>query len=151
MRPRPQPTDGVVASSTATPKHMSCREKPPHPRHLRGPWVFTMGDGSPVHRDNITHGLNTGARLAGLPAIRPHDLRHGDASQLVMAGTPLRVVQKVLDHAHITTTERYAHLSAGADQAMVEAAFATRYGTITAQTATPRRRWPPINPLARAR
>jgi integrase len=106
-------------------------------RHLRGPWVFCLDDGSPLHRDNIKHGLITGTRLARLPTIRLHDLRHSYASQLVMAAAPLRVVQSLLGHAHITTTERYAHLSPGLDHAMVLAAFASRHGTSTAQAATP--------------
>lgn len=107
-------------------------------RHLRGPWVFSLDDGYPVHRDNIKHGLITGARLAGLPAIRPHDLRHSYASQLVTAGKPLRVVPAPLGHAHITTTERYAQLSPGLDHAMVTEAFAPIHGTLTAQAATSR-------------
>lgn len=88
-------------------------------RHLRGPWVFCLDDGTPVHRDNIKHCLITGARLAGLPTIRLHDPRHSYASQLVMASTPPRVVQSLLGDAHITTTERYAHLSPGLDHAPV--------------------------------
>ena len=107
-------------------------------RHLRGPWVFCLDDGTPVHRDNIKHGMVTGARLAGLPAIRLHDARHSYASQLVMAGTPLRAVQELLGHAHITTTQRYAHLAPGVTHALVTAAFAPRHGTSTAQTATPK-------------
>jgi integrase len=42
-----------------------------------------------------------------------HSLRHSYASHLVMAGVPLRTVQKLMGHAHFTTTERYAHLAPG--------------------------------------
>jgi site-specific recombinase XerD len=40
-----------------------------------------------------------------------HDLRHTYASHLVLAGVPLRMVQELLGHASIRTTERYSHLA----------------------------------------
>lgn len=46
--------------------------------------------------------------------VRPgtvHDLRHTYASHLVLDGVPLRVVQELLGHASIRTTERYSHLA----------------------------------------
>lgn len=51
-------------------------------------------------------------RRAGLPDVRMHDLRHSAASNLVNAGQSLYVVAKVLGHAQVKTSERYAHLSA---------------------------------------
>ena len=48
--------------------------------------------------------------MAGLPEVRIHDLRHTFASTLVNNGVSLYEVQKLLGHAHIRTTERYAHL-----------------------------------------
>lgn len=40
-----------------------------------------------------------------------HCLRHTFRSHLVIAGAPLRTVQKLAGHASFTTTEKYAHLS----------------------------------------
>ena len=50
-------------------------------------------------------------KQAGIPDVRIHDLRHNFASLLVNHGRSLYEVQKLLGHADISTTQRYAHLS----------------------------------------
>jgi integrase len=50
-------------------------------------------------------------KQAGIPDVRVHDLRHNYASLLVNHGRSLYEVQKLLGHADISTTQRYAHLS----------------------------------------
>ena len=50
-------------------------------------------------------------RLAGLPHLRLHDLRHQFASFLVNDGRTLYEVQAILGHSSSKVTERYAHLS----------------------------------------
>ncbi len=50
-------------------------------------------------------------KLAGLPDVRIHDLRHSYASLLVNRGESLYVVQKLLGHSQLSTTQRYAHLT----------------------------------------
>jgi integrase len=55
-------------------------------------------------------------RVAGLPPVRFHDLRHCFGSTAVRA-FPLSDVQAMLGHAHITTTMRYVHHRPGADDA----------------------------------
>lgn len=59
---------------------------------------------------SIFYSWNTARKKAGLPDVRIHDLRHTFASTLVNLGVSLYEVQKLLGHAHIRTTERYAHL-----------------------------------------
>jgi site-specific recombinase XerD len=54
---------------------------------------------------------NRARKLAGMPELRVHDLRHSFASFLVNAGCSLYEVQKILGHASITMTQRYSHLS----------------------------------------
>jgi site-specific recombinase XerD len=46
-----------------------------------------------------------------LSDVRLHDLRHSFASLLVNKGVSIYVVQSLLGHAQLRTTQRYAHLS----------------------------------------
>lgn len=73
-------------------------------------WVFPSPEtGRPY--STIFHSWNKARRAAGLPDVRMHDLRHSFASALVNRGMTLYDVKEALGHAHIATTQRYAHLS----------------------------------------
>jgi len=50
-------------------------------------------------------------REAGIEDVRLHDLRHTFASHAVMNGVPVPVVSRLLGHAHVQMTLRYAHLA----------------------------------------
>jgi integrase len=50
-------------------------------------------------------------KLAGIPDVRLHDLRHSVASDAIMNGVPLEVVGKMLGHKNYRTTQRYAHIA----------------------------------------
>lgn len=79
---------------------------------IKSPWVFpNPATGKPYVE--IFNAWNTARRAAGLADVRIHDLRHSFASALVNGGVPLYEVQKLLGHASIRTTERYAHLAPG--------------------------------------
>jgi integrase len=59
----------------------------------------------------VHHAWDRVRTLAGIPDLRIHDLRHNFASLLINHGRSLYEVQKLLGHADISTTQRYAHLS----------------------------------------
>ena len=73
-------------------------------------WLFpNLDTGKPYTQ--IYYSWNTARKQAGLADVRMHDLRHSFASFLVNSGRSLYEVQKLLGHANISTTERYAHLA----------------------------------------
>ena len=58
---------------------------------------------------------------AGVPVIRPHDLRHAHASWLLAGGADLQAVKERLGHASIATTEKYLHTLPDADDSTLDA------------------------------
>ena len=78
-------------------------------RSAEGPYVFP-GKRQAEHLRN-THECWVEIREeAGLPDLRIHDLRHTFASVLASGGASLQMIGKLLGHAQVTTTARYAHL-----------------------------------------
>lgn len=58
--------------------------------------------------------------MAGVPNCRWHDLRHTAASLMASQGVSLYTIGKVLGHAQVKTTQRYAHLTDEALRSAVE-------------------------------
>ena len=75
-------------------------------------FVFTERDGSPIHPDTFSERFGQLAKLAGLPPIRLHDLRHTYATLSLKAGIPAKVVSARLGHASTAiTTDIYQHVT----------------------------------------
>jgi len=70
----------------------------------------------------VTHAWYRIRKLAGIPNLRIHDLRHSFASLLVSGGRSLYEVQQILGHSDPKVTMRYAHLSTKALQAAADTA-----------------------------
>ncbi len=64
-----------------------------------------------MHPSNLDVVLRAACKRAGIEPCGMHVLRHTFASWLVSAGVSLYEVQRLMGHAHIRETERYAHLA----------------------------------------
>ncbi|HEY7010565.1 MAG TPA: site-specific tyrosine recombinase XerD [Jatrophihabitantaceae bacterium] len=72
------------------------------------PALFLNARGGPLSRQSAWTVLRTAAERAGLAAgISPHTLRHSFATHLMDGGADVRVVQELLGHASVTTTQIY--------------------------------------------
>jgi integrase len=83
-------------------------------RHLRGPLVLYRDDGTPMRENTIRAHVDRAAREAQLREKGPHMLRHTFCSHLAMNGVPVRAIQELAGHRHLSTTMRYMHLSPAA-------------------------------------
>ena len=73
--------------------------------------VFLSNNGKILDRERVWGIVKEAAKLAGINKnIHPHTLRHSFASHLLANGADLRVIQEMLGHADISTTQIYTHV-----------------------------------------
>jgi len=73
--------------------------------------LFVSCKGAPISVPGVRWIISKYAERSGLEkSIHPHSLRHSFATHLVNSGCDVRIVQELLGHASISTTQRYTHV-----------------------------------------
>ncbi|MCU0692532.1 MAG: site-specific integrase, partial [Polyangiaceae bacterium] len=112
---------GFIRSATRRVRHIplydsavaALQEQAKHTRKF-GRFVFCDRQGNMLTRGACKWPLWRACDRAGVVRVRWHVLRHTFASHLVMRGVPVRVVQEILGHVSILTTQMHAHLAPSA-------------------------------------
>lgn len=70
------------------------------------------GQNGPLTERNIQKIVQNAVKKAGIEKdVHPHTLRHSFATHLLEAGTDIRMIQELLGHADLSTTQIYTHIS----------------------------------------
>jgi integrase len=95
-------------------------------------FAVDRGDGRPLDPNHLSHGFVRISKRAGLPGVRLHDLRHGFATALLVAGVHPKVASEALGHASVGfTLDTYSHVvpsMQAASATAIEAALGAAIG-----------------------
>lgn len=97
----------VPFGSMAQKALMGLRAQSPMPEYF----VFPGRRGGTLTVRTVHRVVVDAASRAGLSDVTPHSLRHSFATHLLEGGAPLRVVQELLGHENLTTTQRYLRVT----------------------------------------
>ncbi len=72
--------------------------------------MFLSSQGTPYKKhDSLNGAFERACKLSTIKGLRFHDLRHTAATRMIEKGVSIVVVNKILGHADLKTTMRYAH------------------------------------------
>lgn len=102
---------GEVAIETLK-MHLKRNRKDTVSRSSSQEYIFCNPRGKPLTRQRLWQLIRKYARRSGIQKkITPHTFRHSFATHLLERGADLRIVQELLGHSDISTTQIYTHLS----------------------------------------
>ncbi len=74
-------------------------------------WLFPSINGRKLTRARVWKLISEAAKLCGIDKnVHPHTLRHSFATHLLLNGADLRVIQELLGHSDLVTTQNYTHI-----------------------------------------
>ncbi|MDR2082882.1 MAG: tyrosine-type recombinase/integrase [Candidatus Ancillula trichonymphae] len=86
-------------------------------------WLFVSDKGTRLQPRGAYRAIVKLAKSAGVDGVHPHSFRHTMATHMIDNSADIRIVQEILGHASITTTQKYIHVSSKKIQTIYSQAF----------------------------